>query len=355
MDSLTQFTLGAAVSALFLSKTLGPRKAAILGGVLGTIPDLDVFLPFDTPVDSFVLHRGWTHSLLVHAIAAPVISELLVRVIHPLKDRRFLVWLTVFLCLSTHAIIDAMTIYGTRIFWPLYPDPVGVGSIFIIDPFYTLPILFVVIWAFARRHWSLRFERGLKAALLVSTAYMGLGLMLQANAESRAKAVFAAAGIVNPNVFATAAPFNIVLWKVMGLEEDRYHNLYLSLFDNDQNAKIYTHPRHPDLTACLEGNDAFEKLKWFSRGYYRADLEGEQLVVSDLRMGLTPSYAFRFAIAEYNGDGLSPIPPEAFTDQLNTIDQDLDWLVKRFFGQPSTRVAETFDAISKPEIAVAKC
>ncbi|MEP1933318.1 MAG: metal-dependent hydrolase, partial [Roseibium sp.] len=69
MDSLTQFTLGAAVSALCLGKVLGPRRAAILGGVLGTIPDLDVFLPFDDPVDAFVLHRGWTHSLFVHIAA----------------------------------------------------------------------------------------------------------------------------------------------------------------------------------------------------------------------------------------------------------------------------------------------
>ena len=85
MDSITQFTLGAAVSAVCLGKTLGPRKAAMLGGVLGTLPDLDVFLPFDDPVDSFVFHRGWTHSVFVHSLAAPVIGELLVRSIKMLK------------------------------------------------------------------------------------------------------------------------------------------------------------------------------------------------------------------------------------------------------------------------------
>ncbi|MBO6510809.1 MAG: metal-dependent hydrolase, partial [Roseibium sp.] len=44
MDSITQFVLGAAVSTACLGKTLGPRKAALIGGVLGTVPDLDVFL-----------------------------------------------------------------------------------------------------------------------------------------------------------------------------------------------------------------------------------------------------------------------------------------------------------------------
>ena len=72
MDSLTQFLLGAAVSTACLGKTLGPRKAALVGGALGTLPDLDVFIPFDDPVDSFVLHRGATHSLFIQALAAPV-------------------------------------------------------------------------------------------------------------------------------------------------------------------------------------------------------------------------------------------------------------------------------------------
>lgn len=354
MDSLTQFTLGAAVSALCLGKTLGPRKAAILGGILGTLPDLDVFLPFDNPVDSFVLHRGWTHSLFVHAIATPVIGEILVRSVKALKDHRTMVWLTVFLCLSTHAIIDAMTIYGTRLFWPIYSDPVGVGSIFIVDPLYTLPLLGVVIWALVRKNWSSRLEIGLKTALVVSTAYMGLGLALQANAQSRAKIIFADAGINTSNILAIANPFSTV-WKVIGLEEDRYHNLYLSLFDDDQNARIYTHPRHPELVACLGGTDAFEKLKWFSRGYYRAELKRGKIVVSDLRMGLTPSYVFRFSIAEKNGKTTNAIPPEVYRSPINTNSIDLDWLLVRVSGQPAIRKAEArlidAEVVGRTEVA----
>ncbi|AXI44567.1 hypothetical protein C1J03_00085 [Sulfitobacter sp. SK012] len=238
MDSLTQFVLGSTISVLCLGKTLGPRKAALLGGALGTLPDLDVFLSFDTAVDEFVLHRGWTHALATHAVAAPVIGELLVRSIRRLKDHRALVWWTVFLCFSTHAIIDAMTVYGTRLFWPFYQDPVGVGSIFIIDPIYTLPLLGTAIWALSRRDWSRPLGRGITLALVFSTAYLGLGVMLQAQAEYRAKAIFAKAGISTDSVFAIAAPFNIVLWKVIGLEEDRYHNLYLSMFGNDQQASV---------------------------------------------------------------------------------------------------------------------
>lgn len=340
MDSLTQFALGAAVSAFCLGRKLGPRKAAVLGGAIGTLPDLDVFLPFDDPVDAFVMHRGWTHSVVVHALAAPILGEVLLRVFRTLKDHRFLVWMTVFLCLSTHAAIDAMTVYGTRLFWPFHPDPVGVGSVFIIDPLYTLPLVMAVVWALARKSWSSRLGNGLALALAVSTAYLGLGVALQANAERRAKVIFADAGIEAKNVFAIAAPFNTVVWRVIGLEDDRYHNLYLSLFDDDLNAKIYTHQRRADLIACLNDVAAFKKLEWFSRGYYRSELREKQIVVSDIRMGLTPDYIFRFAIAEQNGRSLQSIPPERSSQRRGAIGQDFDWLNERFFGRPSTRAAE---------------
>ncbi len=343
MDSVTQFTLAAAISALCLGKKLGPRKAALLGGVLGTVPDLDVFLPVDNPVDAFVFHRGWTHSVFVHALAAPVIGEVLVRFVDALKGHRALVWATVFLCLSTHAIIDAITVYGTRLFWPLYPDPIGVGSLFIIDPLYTLPLLIVVVWALARGQWTARLQKGLTAALVFSTAYMGLSLVLQAHAESRAKIIFAKAGIDAKNVFAIAGPFNTVVWKVIGQEDDRYHNLYLSLFDDDDQARFYTHPTRPDLTACLDGNEAFEKLRWFSRGYYRAGLQDGKIIVSDLRMGLTPSYVFRFVVAEYDSGLVKPTPPEAIDGELPSLDEDLDWLADRIVGEPSVRAAESLD------------
>jgi len=340
MDSLTQFTLGAAVSTLCLGKTLGPRKAALLGGVLGTLPDLDVFLPFDDPVDAFVFHRGWTHSVFVHALATPIIGEALVRFVDVLKTHRPVVWLTVFMCLTTHALIDAITVYGTRIFWPFYPDPIGVGSLFIIDPLFTLPLLAVVIWALWQGNWSSRLRRGLAGAMLFGGVYMALSVVMQSHVENRAKTIFADAGLEVDRVFAIAGPLNTVVWKVIGLEDDRYHNLYLSLLDSSATTSIYTHPRHPALVADLGDSDAFRKLEWFSRGFYRAELEGQRVVVSDLRMGLTPSYVFRFAIADYTDGALEMIPPDPVSNPTGTLEQDLGWLYERFLGEPAVRQAE---------------
>ncbi|MBS8258833.1 metal-dependent hydrolase [Roseibium polysiphoniae] len=345
MDSLTQFVLGAAVSTVVLGKKLGPRKAALVGGVLGTLPDLDVFIPFDDPVDTFVFHRGWTHSLFVHALATPVIGEGLVRLFKGLRDHRWLTWLAVFLCLSTHALLDAMTIYGTRLLWPVYPEPLGVGSIFIIDPLYTLPLLGVVLWALFKKDWTKRFSRGLTAAVVFSSAYLGFGVAVQSHMENRARDVFAEAGIEPEQMMALAAPFNSVLWKVIGIENGTYHNLYLSLLDDDAPASIYSHPRRPDLTACLEDNEAFEKLAWFSRGYFKAEMIENQIVVSDLRMGMTPAYVFRFAVAEQAGDGAQAISPKREMSHRALSNGDGDWMLARLLGRQAVRAAEAVEGL----------
>jgi inner membrane protein len=107
MDTLTQFALGAGVGAAVLGRRVGPRKAALVGGVLGVLPDLDVLVAFDDPIDAFVLHRGASHSLVVQAVVTPLFGEALMRVFKDLRQRRMITYLAVYLVLATHALLDA--------------------------------------------------------------------------------------------------------------------------------------------------------------------------------------------------------------------------------------------------------
>ncbi|WP_305987046.1 metal-dependent hydrolase [Roseibium sp. MMSF_3544] len=340
MDSITQFVLGAAVSTACLGNKIGPRKAALVGGLLGTLPDLDVFIPFDDPIDSFVYHRGWTHSVFVHALAAPVIGEVLMRLFKGLREHRWLTWSAVFLVLSTHAIIDAMTVYGTRIFWPVYPDPVGVGSVFIIDPVYSVPLIIVVIYALCKKTWTTRLRNWVAGALMFTTAYLGVSAVLQQYVQAQAREVFQNEGTEPETVYAIAAPFNILLWKVIGLRQDQYQNLYYSLLDSDGPPEIYKHPRHPELSACLQNTPAYKKLAWFSRGFFRTELVDQKVIMSDLRMGLTPGYAFRFVVGQLEQQEVRPVAPQRDA-ALGRIDEDdWAWFVERIQGHPSVRNAE---------------
>lgn len=173
MDSVTQFALGACVGVAVLGRKIGPARAALTGGVLGTLPDLDVYLAPDDPVDAFVQHRGWTHSLFVHAALTPLLGEVLRRLFKPLRETRRTAWAAVFLCLTTHAVLDAITVYGTRLFWPFWTEPISMSAIFIIDPLYTLPLLVAMVWAFFQRRWTPRYSKALALCLGLSTAYLG--------------------------------------------------------------------------------------------------------------------------------------------------------------------------------------
>jgi len=144
MDSLTQVALGSAVGYAVLGNKIG-RKAVLWGAILGTLPDLDVFLPYGGSVEAFTYHRSFSHSLLIHLLISPLIVWLILKIhagMQIYKVRWF--WL-VFLSLSTHAILDSLTVYGTQLLWPFTEYPFAVSSVFIIDPAYTLPLLIGVI------------------------------------------------------------------------------------------------------------------------------------------------------------------------------------------------------------------
>lgn len=345
MDSVTQFVLGAAVGAATLGPRIGPRKAAIAGGLLGTLPDLDVLFPFDDPIDSFTLHRGPSHSFFVQALAAPLVGEAVVRLFKGLCDQRLRTYLAVYLIFATHAVIDALTIYGTRVFWPLIRDPVGTGSVFIIDPLYSLPLLFVVVWAFVKGTWSRRFGLSVVAALALSTAYMGWGLAAQQVVKARAASLLADAGVVPDRLMASPTPFNTLFWKAIAVDGERYINLYIPVFGSREAVTAYVHPRGTERLNCLEGSEALAKLAAFSDGFFRIDVEDGDVVVSDLRMGMTPNYVFRFAVAQETADGLTPMAPER-RETVRSTDGDTEWLLANLSGESTLRPAEALMAVN---------
>lgn len=331
MDSLSQIVLGAAVGVAVLGRRMGPRRAAIAGGILGTLPDLDVLIRYNDPVDSFIMHRGWSHSLVVQAIVTPLFGEAMVRLFRVLRDQRMLTYIAVYLCLSTHALLDALTVYGTKLLWPLSMEPYAVGSVFIIDVLYTLPLLVAMIWALSQKSWSPRIGRVVASGLILSTAYQAWCFAAQQVVTHRATALLEQHQISSDQMLAIPTPFNSYLWRVIVLQEDRYLNLYMPVFGGTAQTTVYSHPRGAGLVACLGDNAALEKLAWFSRGYYRLDQYGNDVVLSDLRMGLTPNYAFQFAI---NGT-----PPRRLSGPRGT-QADIDWLLANLWHDPMTRLAE---------------
>jgi inner membrane protein len=74
MDSLSQLVLGAAVGVAVMGRRTAVWKAALWGGVCGTLPDLDVLIEYGDPISNMVLHRAETHALFWLSLAAPLFA-----------------------------------------------------------------------------------------------------------------------------------------------------------------------------------------------------------------------------------------------------------------------------------------
>ena len=350
MDTLTQIVLGAGVCVAVLGRRLGPRRAAIAGGLLGTLPDLDVLIPAGDPVETFVSHRGFSHSLIIQAMVTPVIGEAMVRLIAACQQQRWQTYAAIYLCLSTHALLDAMTIYGTKLFWPLSLEPFGVGSVFIIDPLYTIPLLLITIIALCSGRWTEGLGKTVIVALVLSTAYQVWCVGALRIVLSKAKNLLRQAGVTQDSLLATPLPFTSLFWRTIVLKNDHYVNLYLPVFGDIQHATLYIHPRHLSLASCLGDNSAFKQLSSFSQGFFRLDQYRDVIQYSDLRMGLTPNYIFSYAIATLSANGTKEMAPRRIFGPRSGPG-DFDWLFANLLHHPKMRPTEKPHWIKAADLA----
>ena len=309
LDSLTQIALGAAVGEAVLGHRVG-RKAALWGAICGTLPDLDVFIPFGDPVADFTFHRSFSHSVFMLALLTPLMVWL-IRKIHPADaDHRTGWYSLVYLAFLTHVLLDSCTIYGTQIFWPLSEYPMTWGSIFIIDPLYTLPLIAgVIVVAAARRNpqWAWRFNL---AMLALSTLYLGWSFAAKFHAQGIARDELARQGIEYRQIVTLASPFNTILWRFAVMTPDGYAEGWYSFLDSGRNVEFTHHDSTTGLLTGLESHWPVTRLQWFTKGFYRVGQEARSVVITDLRMGAEDFYVFRFKVGEIGNPHSIPVASE---------------------------------------------
>jgi inner membrane protein len=323
MDSLTQLTFGAACGEAILGKKVG-RKALIWGAILGTLPDLDVLIPLGSPVDDFVYHRGFSHSLFLLTALSPVFAWLITKV-HGNTKPLFNKWmLLTFVVLNGSVLLDLFTIYGTQIFWPFDTTPHAIPALFIIDPLFTLPILIGVSAAlFLKKHW-LNF-----IGLCLSLAYLIWALVVSVFVNGKMEEKLNEQGVPYSQFISSPAPFTTLLWRTVGIHNDQYFETYYSLFDEDPSLSVNFYPRNLSLMKGIGEHSSVVKLKSFTKGYFAmAEINGS-VTMTDLRMGSEPDYVFQFKVAEYNNKLVRPITAQRF--QTTRDWGRLPWLWKRIW------------------------
>ncbi len=334
MDSLTHVALGATVGILAMRGRTAPWKSALVGAVCGTLPDLDVLWSHGDAVSNVTMHRGDSHAVFWLTVISPAVALAAAALFRDLRQYRHW-WLAVWLALICHPILDAFTVYGTQIARPFTDRPFGVGSIFIIDPLYTLPLIAGVVAAL-----SLRNDRGRRwaaAGLALSTLYLGWGVLVQHHVARIAQESLKAQNIKADGVLVTPSPFNSLLWRIVAVTPGRYYEGFHSLLDRDRKIAFDEFPRGTEIGAVLAGNRDAERavgrVALWSHGFFKFAERDGRIVVSDLRMGQEPYYSFNFVVARRSNPSVIAVTPTQFREQ-HRIGDGMRWLWRRMWGEP---------------------
>ncbi len=306
MDSITQAALGAAVGGAVLGKRLG-RKAIVIGALLGTLPDLDVVLDYGDAVANVTEHRGFSHSLFVLTGLATLLAVLCAR-FAPARDISLGRWWCFFtLILVTHPLLDSLTTYGTQLLWPLDAPPAAWPIVFIIDPFYTLPLLMALIIGSV----SGKVRSACRTGLVISCAYLMMAAGAKWSVEQRLTPALAEADLQAAPVLIQPTPFNIALWRATVIDEDRYYESLISVFDRDRVPALEPLRRNVELEASALEGPLGQRLTWFTGPFLRFEtryINGQEtLVATDIRLGFPGFHPFNFTLATREEERWVPV------------------------------------------------
>ena len=351
MDSLSQLALGASVTLAVMGRRTAAWKAAAWGAVAGTLPDLDALVDHGDAIANMVLHRAASHSLLFLALLAWPMGWLVARIHHqPEQTGRWA--LALGLALVTHPLLDWMTVYGTQLWQPFTDEAYGLGSMFIVDPVYTLPLVLGVVWAMAsgtaapdahtagashRTHPGHRINRWM---LAFSTAYLAWSALAQAWVGHHAAVSLQAVGLPADRMLVTPAPLNTLVWRVVAMDDGRYHEGFYSLLDGMRPVRYLAHADGAELKQQHAEHPQVARMARFTDGFFRLaqDARGH-LWLTDLRMGQEPAYVFHFDLGPPPANGAAP-PVAQQHSQRGDVRGGLRWLGQRLTDPETPHLSE---------------
>lgn len=314
MDSLTHLVLGAAIGEAVLGKKIG-RAAMLWGAIADTIPDLDVLAsPCFTNAQQLMVHRGITHSFLFAVVMAPFLGWLLSKWYKKTGvSWKSWAWLF-FLGLFSHILIDSFTSYGTAWFEPFNSYRVSFNTIFVADPFYTVPFLICIIIALIAKNGSSGRLNWNKAGLIISSMYLVFTLVNKWHVHDTMEESFVEqnkkkSGASTPafaDFVTTPTPLNNFLWMAYTPDSLGYWFGYYSIFDKTKDIDFYHVKRNENLLVPFVNNPSVKILKQFSKGHYCITKEEDAVYFNDIRFGQIggwdkPDSTFVFSFKLNNG------------------------------------------------------
>ncbi len=298
MDSLTQIVLGAAVGEVVLGRRIGNR-AQLAGAIAGTLPDLDILatMYLKDDLSEILIHRSYSHALLSHVVLAFPFAWLCWWLNKRKVEYTSWYWLW-FLCLSTHAILDSFTTYGTQLLLPFTNKLIGFNNISVIDPLYTLPFMAILIYCLCLKRENPNRHKWAWRSIYLSSAYMLLTFGIKWYVNNTFERAFREQQISYNHLSTSPTFFNNALWAGMAYNDSNLFIGEYSILQKDKWIDFVHYKRNLHLGKEFESKE-LETLKWFSQGLYFLEKKDSQTLTV---------YIVKWGRASYQ----KTVPKEAF-------------------------------------------
>jgi inner membrane protein len=203
--------------------------------------------------------------------------------------------------------------------------------------------------------------------LAASSLYLAWTVVAQAQVAGRVHDALAGTPLADAPVLVTPTPFNSLLWRVVVMDRGAWHEGYHSLLDSRGRLDLV---RHASASSLVEGllieDDDVRRLAGFTRGFYGVSEAGPGLrvattsvsstrqllgvvataaaapprdgppatpiVMTDLRMGQAPWFAFAFVVAEHRAGAVVPVAARQVPTRRPPLTA-LGWLWRRIWDQ----------------------
>ena len=304
MDPLSQGVVGV-VAAQQTSKRKHFLIASILGFFSGMSADLDIFIKSSQdPLFSLEFHRQFTHSILFMPFGGLVCALFFYYLFLQKKDISFKqTYIYSTLGYATHALLDACTTYGTQLFWPFTNDRIAWNTISIIDPLFTLPILFLILFAVIKNNKKYSY-----VALSWVLIYSSLGFIQKDRSIDAGKKLAQSRGHEIIKIEAKPSFANIIVWKTIYTTQTHYYidavraGFNTRVIEGVKIEKFNVNKSFPWLDKKSQQAKDIERFRWFSNGYIAMSQNKPNQII-DIRYSMLPNEGHGLWGIELNPDG----------------------------------------------------
>jgi len=289
MDPLSQAAFGASLSQSFAADRKKQVSAMVIGALAGMAPDLDIFINSDyDPLLFLEYHRQFTHSL----IFIPFGALLCALVFYPFAKKKLSfkqIYFFSFLAYATHGLLDACTSYGTQLFWPFTNERVAWNVVSIVDPMFTLPVLFLIMLAAYKKN-----SRYARMAFIYAIIFLSLGAIQKNRAENVLAELALQRGHQIERSHIKPSFANRHLWKLIYEYDGRFYvDAVTLLWDTDiilgaSIQKLNVQKDFPWLPDNSQQAKDIERFRWFSNDYLAVSVNDNKLI-SDVRYSFIPN------------------------------------------------------------------